>query len=266
MVNPLTILSMGWGVQTWTLAAMVALEEHPRPDYIIHADTGHERAATYDFARQWTPWLGEHGLDVFTVRGGENEVVVEKRAKSVMIPAFTTDEQTGEHGQVRRQCTGAWKIAPIRRFIRAAMEERGLKQTPRSVESWLGISRDEFARMRDSDVKYITNVYPLVDLRMSRADCHAWLDQHQLPAPPKSACTFCPYHSLASWKLLKQQGGPDWQEAVAVDAAIREKRPPHALYVHPGRRPLAEAVSIPEDFGAEQLGFDDLCDGGVCGV
>jgi len=29
----LTILSMGWGVQTWTLAAMMALEEHPRADY-----------------------------------------------------------------------------------------------------------------------------------------------------------------------------------------------------------------------------------------
>ena len=39
--NPLKILSLGWGVQSWTLAAMAALGEIPMPDYAVHADTTH---------------------------------------------------------------------------------------------------------------------------------------------------------------------------------------------------------------------------------
>lgn len=37
----LKVLSLGWGVQSWTLAAMVALKELPPVDYAVHADTRH---------------------------------------------------------------------------------------------------------------------------------------------------------------------------------------------------------------------------------
>lgn len=71
----LKILSMGWGRQTWTLAAMMAVGELEPVDYIVHADTGHEHQSTYDFARTWTPWLGERGLTVVTVHGKQTDVV-----------------------------------------------------------------------------------------------------------------------------------------------------------------------------------------------
>ena len=262
----LTILSMGWGRQTWTMAAMMALGELPSVDFIIHADTRHEHEATYAFALEWTPWLKEHGLKVVTVQGKRTQVVVEDWSNSVMIPAFTEDRESGAAGQMRRQCTHDWKITPIRHFIREELARRGLKPTPGVVESWQGISVDEFERMRTSDVAYITNIYPLVDRRITRADCVAWLEEHGLPVPPKSACTFCPYKSIGAWKMMKRAGGQDWEEALAVDASIRDRRPKAALYVHPKRQPLAEAVSIPEDEGASQLGFEELCDGGYCGV
>ncbi len=264
----LTILSLGWGVQSFTLAAKMALEEIERADFLVHADTDHERSATYEFARRWTPWLGERGLNVVTVGGGRTDAVVEAGVSSVMIPAFTTDRETGSRGQVRRQCTHDWKIMPIRRFIRSELEGRGIKKAPGVVASWMGISLDEFQRMRDSDVKYIVNEYPLVDQRISRADCEFWLRQHDLEVPPKSSCTFCPYRSLASWKELKRAGGADWEEAVAVDNAIRDKRPKAELFVHPYRKPLEQAVRIPEDEGAEQLALEieleQPCDSGHC--
>ena len=53
----LVYLSMGWGIQSWTLAAMIALGELPPIDLAIHADTGHEAQGTYEHARKWTPWL-----------------------------------------------------------------------------------------------------------------------------------------------------------------------------------------------------------------
>ena len=268
-MTALRVLSMGWGRQTWTLAAMMALGELPRVDFIVHADTTHEREATYAFRRQWEPWLGEHGLKVVTVREPVTTPVQVGRSKTdgVMIPAFTSDRETGEAGQVGRQCTMMWKVRPIRRFIREELDRRKIQVTPGVVESWQGISLDEFQRMRSSDVGYITNVYPLVDRQMSLSDCVTWLASRSLPIPPKSACVFCPFHKLADWRAQKRAGGSDWTEALAVDSLIREKRTKMTLYVHPARKPLAEAVAIPEDFGASQatlFGEENACDSGYC--
>jgi len=115
----LRVLSLGWGVQSWTLAAMAALQELPPIDYAIHADTTHEAAGTYAHRAKWTPWLEEHGVRVVTVSGKRSDVVEQHEGPSVMIPAFTVDAK-GKRGQVRRQCTGDWKIDPIRRFIRSS--------------------------------------------------------------------------------------------------------------------------------------------------
>ena len=261
----LRIISLGWGVQSWTLAAMAALGEIEPVDYAIHADTTHEASATYAHAAKWTPWLEAHGVKVITVQATRANVVRESWSASAMIPAFTTDNETGSRGQERRQCTHDWKIMPIRRFIRTKLPSR---PRPGSVVSILGISLDEWPRMRDSDVAYIRNSYPLVDRKMTRAACVAWLQDRGLDVPVKSACVFCPFHSLASWKRLKQAAGPDWTRAVEVDAAIRWIRAEagHALYVHPARKPLPEAIRIPEDYGAEQMEFEMPCDGGACWV
>ena len=132
---------------------------------------------------------------------------------------------------------------------------------------WMGISLDEWQRMKDSQTKYIKNVYPLVDRRLNRAYCAAWLDEHGLDIPPKSACTFCPYHNDASWKRMKQAGGLDWENAVEADKAIRNIPISGAeLYLHRATLPLEEAVRIPEDYGAKQIEMDIPCDSGHCFV
>ena len=265
MTEPLKVISLGWGVQSWTLAAMAALGELEPVDYAIHADTGHEMTATYAHAKKWTPWLEEHGVKVVTVHGSRTEVVREDWGVrgAVLIPAITTSPE-GKHGQIRRQCTHDWKIMPIRRFIRSVIGA----PSPGAVESIMGISFDEWQRMRTSDVKYIENIYPLVDRRITREACVAWLVNHGLDVPPKSGCTFCPYRSLKRWQDLKRARGPDWEEAVAVDRAIRHKRPGFLLSVHPAGKPLPEAVDIPEDHGAHQmeLEFEQPCDSGMCFV
>ena len=266
-VSALTYLSLGWGWQSWTLVCMMALGELPRTDRVVHADTTHERAATYEFARRWTPWLAERGIEVVTVSGARTDVTrPDWGIGAVMIPAFSVSKADGTWGQVKRQCTHDWKIMPIRRYIREEMRRQGIKRAPGSVESWMGISTDEWQRMRTSDVAYISNVYPLVDRGMTRADCRRWLEAHGLPVPPKSACTFCPYHGLDAWRDLKRQGGRDWKEAVHVDQEIRGMRDDHVLYVHPRRRPLDEDVQPANDDGvlAREYGLEQPCDSGYC--
>ena len=262
--RPLRILSLGWGVQSWTLAVMAALGEIPMPDYAVHADTTHEMAGTYAHAEKWTPWQGEHGVKVRTV-SSQNTGVITSNGKGVPMPVFLTGN--GDNGaQTRRQCTEEWKISPLRRFARSVINS----PKPGSVEMWMGISLDEWQRMKTSNVGYITNVYPLVDSRITRARCVEWLEQHGLDIPPKSACTFCPYHNEASWKRMKQAGGADWDEAVTVDEAIRDKGKGSGkefqLFIHPSGLPLEEAVRIPEDYGAKQMEMDIPCDSGHCFV
>ena len=184
----LIFLSMGWGEQSFTLGAMVALGDLPPIDLAIHADTGHEAQGTYEHARKYTPWLGERGLRVVTVGEPRTELVMQEWSGSVQIPAFTRERRTGSRGQLLRQCTRNWKLNPIRRHVRTLLP--GGRPRPESVHCWQGISLDELERMRDSDVRYIKNVYPLVELRMTRLDCRQYLLEHGLDVPVKSACVY----------------------------------------------------------------------------
>lgn len=260
----LKVLSLGWGVQSWTIAAMVALGEMEPVHAAIHADTYWEKAQTYEFIRAWKPWLRHHGVRVVTV-GDRSQAVEKVNTQWTDIPAFTaTPSENG--GMLRRQCTQRWKIEPIRRWLRDELKKAGTKKGTAAVESWQGISLDEFTRMRISDVRWIVNRYPLVDMRMTRQDCIIWLNRHNLPAPPKSACVFCPFQNLQAWRELKRAGGSDWHTAVDIDTAIRHVRPPYDLFVHPSRTPLEKAVSIPEDSGMLQANLLDECDSGYCFV
>lgn len=244
------VISLGWGVQSFTLAAMVALGELEPVDAAIHADTGHEFSGTYAFAARWTPWLEQRGIRVVTVKS--KDVGPIDAHKGVMIPALGA-----AGGMFKRQCTDSWKRAPMRRWLQA-------NRNGQPIEQWLGISLDEFQRMKDSDVKYISHRWPLIEKKMTRADCAKWLTEHNLEVPPRSACTFCPYHNTAEWRHIKASPA-DWQEAVSVDRAIRKARPPYDLYVHPARKPLEDVdLRTPQEMGQLDL-WDSECSG-ICGV
>lgn len=245
------VISLGWGVQSFTLTAMSALGELEPVDFAIHADTTWERSATYAFAEIWTTWLKVHGVEVVTVLAKDTGYI--NRYGGVMLPAYTN----GKGGRFPRECTSDWKIATTRRYLQSVRRNQ-------PVEQWIGISKDEWWRAKDPDVQYITHRFPLLELDMTRADCIAWLERHGLDVPNKSSCTFCPFHKTEAWQEMKRENGPDWQQAVAVDAAIRDKRPPYPLYVHRSCRPLPEAVDIPEDHGYTQPSLLDICDSGAC--
>lgn len=52
---------MGWGIQSFTLAAMAAVGEIAA-DVAIHADTTWEKPATYEFSQKWSAWLRDRAL------------------------------------------------------------------------------------------------------------------------------------------------------------------------------------------------------------
>jgi hypothetical protein len=247
------ILSLGWGVQSFTLAAMSALVELPHV-VAIHADTTHETTATYAFAERWTPWLIAHGVEVVTVRANIPQLQAGEVAltSGLFIPAFTRSAQ-GKPGRLKRQ--------PIRRWVRDELRKRRTKPTPGIVEMWLGISLDEVERAKPSQVRYVHTRWPLLERRMRRNDCERWLLTHGLEVPTKSACVFCPFHSNRSWRDLSPQ---DWQKAVHVDAAIRHARPRHDCFLHRSQLPLTQVdLRTPQERGQMSLLPDaqDECSG-----
>ena len=251
------VISLGWGVQSFALAAMSALGELPSVDAAIHADTTHERQETYEFAEKWTPWLEERGVNVVVTKGKAARLpsVQHDNVTAVMIPTYTTWANGEPSGMMRRQCTGAWKIAPIRRWLQARRD-----RTP--VEMWIGITLDEWDRMRTSNVQYIANTYPFIEMLdrpWTRGMAMRWLRDNDLEIPVKSSCTFCPYHDHATWREIKLSG--DWKEAVEVDRAIRDKRPGFKCYVHRSCIPLEDVdLRNEQDHGQLEL-WGEECTG-----
>lgn len=275
----LRVLSLGAGVQSTTVALMAALGEiGPRPDHAIFADTGAEPAAVY----RHLEWLRSPGIlpfPVHIVSAGFNlrdELLASMRGKgrrgSDARPPFFVKNPDGTRGILRRQCTGDYKIVPIQKKVRELIGLRPRQRWPKDprVEQWIGISRDEASRMKDSQIPTIVNRWPLIELGMTRNNCLDWLERWAYPIPPKSACTFCPYHDDRAWRHLCDTDPQGWADALEVDGAIRHGFKSQAgiggiIYLHSSLQPLADVdLSTAVERGQPNL-FNDECEG-MCGV
>lgn len=125
--------------------------------------------------------------------------------------------------------------------------------------------------MKPSRLPSIRHRWPLIEAGISRADCLLWMESKGYPRPPKSACTFCPYHDNAMWRDMKANDPESFADAVAIDEAIRPgmagpRRPQgEQWFVHRSAKPLAEVdFRSAEDAGQLSM-FGNECDG-MCGI
>lgn len=256
MSDSIAVLSLGAGVQSTTLLLMACADEiDPMPVEAVFADTQDEPTAVY----QHLNWLESvSSIPITRVTKGRLSDTLKDGNAFVPLPFYVRDE-AGRLSMLRRQCTNQYKIQPIRRHLRATYPGQ-------RIALLHGISLDEAVRMRDSDVQYIQNVYPLVDKRMTRHDCLLWLERHGYPRPPKSACYYCPFMDNTRWATMKRDAPDEFARAVAFDESIRSlPRVSGTAYVHRLGIPLAEVdMSTPEERGQMSL-FGDECEG-YCGV
>jgi hypothetical protein len=259
------ILSLGAGVQSSTLALMMARGEIEAPHAAIFADTQAEPQHVY----AWLDWLEKLlPFPVFRVTHGSLErdilqsVNDPKRRRVGQAPFFVSSSNS-DGGMLWRQCTGDYKLNPLRRKAKELMRTHGLKR----VTMLIGISTDEALRMKPSRVKYIINEFPLIDNNISRQDCLNWMGAHGYPEPQKSACYFCPYTHDSRWREMRVSDSPEWQKAIAFDKAIRSGLPgvKGQTYLHRSMQPLGEVdFRNAVDMGQLDL-FNNECEG-LCGV
>ncbi len=281
MTRRLEVISLGAGVQSSVMALMAAHGEiEPRPKCAIFADTMSEPKEVYEWL-EWlegiisNPLLVENPFPVIRVKYRNLREAIGKQQPSgpeVPIPAFVTRKiENGEwikDGLIHRRCTSNYKIKPVVREIR---KQAGIfnKRTPKNIVAtqWLGISTNEAQRMKPSRNSFIEHRWPLIEKRMNRRDCIRWIENRYSVTPPRSACTFCPFHSNAEWIDLRDNHPEDFADAVQVDLKIRGMYSGNGsegkFYLHPSCVPLAEA-QLDGDPNQPDL-FGNECEG-MCGV
>lgn len=274
--SPLHILSLGAGVQSSTMALMAAAGEiTPMPHCAVFADTQAEPASVY----RWLDWL-EGQLPFRVIRATYGNLAldgIERRTSKrsgkqyvrTLIPTFMRNAN-GTKGILPRKCTRDYKINVIRREIRRVLGLRAFRKSqPVLAISWIGISTDEIIRMKPSNVAQIENRHPLIEAGISRADCLDWMKAHGHPAPPRSACTFCPYHSDAEWLRLKTQEPEAFEQAVRWERDFTAALAEHdqvttgVPFLHDSLTPLDKVIFKPSADKPSQFGNE--CEG-MCGV
>lgn len=270
----LTYISFGGGVQSTALLILSALGLRgvPRADVAIFADTQAEIAETYAHIKRMTAWAAERGIEVRTVTAGDlaDDVLNGKgESKStVAIPAYTVNVEgdTVNHGHLMRHCTYDYKLVPIIREVRRLLGITGKPHGDARATCLLGISVDEAQRMKPARDEWITNKFPLVDARITRDECRRIIAEHGIVQPPRSACYFCPFHSLKYWKWLRDFHPVEFEKACVFDERIRNglKAVRGTAYLSAKRKPLRE-INLDGNGQREIDGFINECEG-HCGI
>lgn len=267
-------ISLGAGVQSSTLALMAAKGLiDPMPEAAIFADTQAEPKSVYD----WLNWL-EKQLPFPVIRVTQGNLYDEalkmritedgRKYARVNLPLHARNEDGSKGRITHRNCTVEYKIRPIQKELRKlAGIKRGEKQL--QVIQWIGISLDEVVRMKEANLPWIKNRWPLIELGMRRSDCLVWMRENGYPEPPRSSCVFCPFHNNGEWRRLKLDEPEEFTKAVAFERHIQTARESDnfksTVYLHSSLKPLDEIdFSSAEDLGQMNL-FGNECEG-MCGV
>ena len=150
---------------------------------IVFCDTGVEHTYTYELVEKMKKLVKPEFVTVESNLG----TLYEYYFKVKKIPSF-----------MKRDCTSKFKIYPMRRYLR---KRYGKKEI---FGLYLGIAYEEFTRMKKADVKYITNLYPFCEDKITRDGNLEILKRYGIEAK-KSGCIGCIYNRKSEWlKLLKE--------------------------------------------------------------
>lgn len=117
-------------------------------------------------------------------------------------------------------------------------------------------------RKTQKDVKWQTHYYPLVDLKMSRADVYKAVEKEGVPYLVSSECDLCPHQDLARWERKSPE--------VIEDGARIEAMFGGKFFFTPLRIPLKQAIAEMQrkrdqkDILDQDIDFG--CGNAICGV
>jgi len=303
----LDVLSYGMGTQSSAIALMSAAGLLPRLDAVIAADTGGELPETYEYARYVEQIVVDAGIPFLWVRRGDlrSDILSPVPTGPNPTPPLKIRRSDGSKARINAyRCSYDYKRVPIARATKRLCGEAGAWKR-KTVRQWIGYSADEIGRVKSDDEcrcghvmgahegsrcrrcqctafrRWRINVHPLVDMRWTRERTLRWFSEAGHPAPPRSACYFCPNSSQQRWSWLRAHHPDLFEDACQLDEHCRQgasfqrrgaSTPIEGqMFFHPSCVPLRDAdlrtqeQILREDFGWIPL-FDFDCMGDICGV
>lgn len=211
------IFSSGGGVQSTAIAALIVRGDLPKPDLAVIIDTEREKSTTWEYMEAVTaPALASVGVVIHRVpksKYSRVDFIGGAEGKTVLIPAFTT--LNGGVGKKPTFCSSEWKRDVKRRWV--TKEHLVVR-----AQDWMGFSTDEIKRaskMIKANPGKWGYRFPLLELRMSRGDCIALVQDMGWPKPPRSCCWMCPNMHMREWR--KVMAGPDRDKVISFEKEIR---------------------------------------------
>ena len=189
------IASFGCGVDS-VAGLLLAQEQGIEYDEIIFADTLDERPETYDY------------LKYFEEESGFKITQVVSHLGSIYDWHFKKNSQPSKYNH---WCSSKWKIYPIRKYLR---NKYGKKE---KFQMNIFIDYSEYHRMRNSDVKYIKNEYPLVEQKLDREKLKEYIISKGYELPIKSGCYFCPFTTKKGWVDLRNKHKNLFEKSIEME-------------------------------------------------
>jgi hypothetical protein len=219
-----------------------------------------------------------------TLDGLRERVIAEAlRGRASDIPLFGSNG-----GRMRQTCTDKMKIRAIHQeerrmgaktarnaqgihFYEADRRTKGrflymvgqwsIYQTTVDVKVKDPITGEK--RKAQKDIKWQTHYYPLVDLKMSRAEIYKAVEKEGVPYLVSSECDLCPHQDLARWERKSPE--------TIDDGAYIESLFKGQFFFTPLRIPLKEAIAKMQadrlsKAGKIEADLDFGCGNSICGV
>jgi hypothetical protein len=233
----------------------------PKPDFVVIADTGREKATTWKYLDEVVrPALLAVGIEVHRI-GQEWATcgIWSTNGENMLMPAFTTSN--GGIGKLEGFCSNEWKVRPCERFLRS------LGIPTKEQRRWIGFSTDEARRamrmMGGKDWQAGRIRFPLINDRpMRRQQSIDFVRSLGWPDPPRSMCYNCPNQSDDEWADITPE---ELRLAAELEREIQMKDP--TIWLHPSCRPIDTidfAKSVPVSGQTELFDERTHCSSGVC--
>ena len=232
------ILSFGGGLNSTALLVYILKNKMPL-DMVIFSDTGDEHDYTYESVKFYKKYAEDHGIRFDIVKSTNNMSLYEYCYNKKITPSRMT-----------RNCTKNFKITPMRQNITKVYGKRS------PTVLYIGIAYEEIHRMKDSDVKYIKNVFPLCDAKIDRDGCTKILEDEGLPIPKKSGCWYCPFKKKQEWIDMMKNEPEQYNKAMRLEMNNKYYPNRNSLLNH---KPLIEMKKIHKP-QMELTDFEPTCD------
>lgn len=224
------------------------------------ADTGCEKPQTYQHFK-------EYQLPLIKDLGYRFEIVksIHWERSSETLYEYSVRKQKIPFRAGSRYCTAIFKADPIEHY----MVHNGFHPKGSQVDLVLGIAFDELTRMRTNKRKWMNNVYPLVDHRVTRNGCIYIIEKAGYPIPHKSGCVFCPFQRKREWLWELKENPFAVDQGVAMEESLSESKNRITLrsdgvHLKEWREKALREKWIEKEFEEKDTTWDDWCDGGWC--